>query len=159
MQSYAATPEAIAAYGPLHDAAGTRTFALEVVRVTAKGVIARIEGVADRTAAEGLRGTELYLPRERLPEAGADEFYHADLIGLTAVSPEGASIGRVVAVANFGAGDLVEIRLEGSSATEFIPFTAAFVPVVDIMSGRVVVCMPAAAADDDESGEDGKPTA
>ena len=150
VHSYAEVAADVAAYGPLHDLAGTRAFTLKIVRVTPKGVVARIKGIADRNAAEALKGTELYVAREKLPKPADDEFYHADLIGLSAVSPEGKAIGHIVAVDNFGAGDLLEIRLEDSLRTEFVAFTDACVPKVDIKAGCVVVVMP-------ESGDDDAP--
>lgn len=155
--SFTQRPEDIAAYGALSDAAGTRAFRLRVVRVTAKGVVARIEGVGDRSAAEALRGAELWIDRARLPAADANEFYHADLIGLAAVSPTGAVVGRVVGVENYGAGDLLDIRLEGTGRTELVPFTGAFVPEVDVAGGRLVVRMPDEAAEDDDGPEGGEP--
>jgi 16S rRNA processing protein RimM len=142
IRTYTAAPEGIAAYGPLSDAAGARQFRIAVVRVTAKGVVARIGGVADRTAAEALRGTALYVGRDRLPAAAEGEFYHADLIGLAAVAPDGGAIGEVVAVQNFGGGDLIEVRIAGSGATELVPFTDAFVPEVDLDGRRIVVVLP-----------------
>ncbi len=158
VHSYAEVAEDVAAYGPLHDKAGVRAFALKIVRVTPKGVIARIKGVDDRNAAEALKGTELYVAREKLPKTGDNEYYHADLIGLAAVSPEGKAIGHILAVDNFGAGELLEIRLVDSLRTEFVPFADAYVPEVDVKAGRVVVIMPASdgddEGDDDEDDED-----
>ena len=150
VHAYTAAPEDIAAYGPLSDGEGRRSFALTVIRVTDKGVIARVAGIADRTPAEALKGTDLWIDRQQLPAAEEGEFYHADLIGLAAVSPEGKPVGTIVAVPNFGAGDLIEIRLEGSRRTELIAFTDAFVPEVDIALGRVVVRMPEAPDDPEE---------
>ena len=149
VHSYAEAAADVAAYGPLSDKAGTRTFALKVVRVTPKGVIAHIKGLTDRNAAEALKGTELYVARDTLPKAAADEFYHSDLIGLVAFSPEGKAIGRVVTVQNFGAGDLIEIAIEGTVKTEFVRFADAFVPEVDLKAGRIVVIMPEAGDNDD----------
>ena len=151
--SFAARPEDIAAYGPLSDGAGGRRFALTVVRVGAKGVVARIAGVGDRNAAEALRGTELWVERDRLPAPAAGEYYHADLIGLDAVARDGTPIGRIVAVENFGAGDLLEIRLAGTGRSELVPFTDAFVPSVDIAARRIEVVMPEAAPDDPEDSD------
>lgn len=148
VHSYAAEPADIAAYGALSDKAGARSFALTVVRDTGKGVICRIKGVTDRNGAEALKGTDLYVAREKLPAAAEDEFYHADLIGLAAVSLDGQAIGSIVGVHNFGAGDLIEIQLERTRQTELVPFADAFVPTVDIKAGRAVVIMPA--SDDDE---------
>ena len=142
VQTFTGEPANCAAYGPLSDAAGTRSFVLKVVRVTPKGVIARIGGVTDRNGAEALAGTELYVARDRLPAVRDGEFYHADLIGLAAVTPDGASLGRVVAVQNFGAGDLIEIELAGTRRTELVPFSDAFVPAIEIAAGRIVIALP-----------------
>jgi 16S rRNA processing protein RimM len=111
------------------------------VRVTEKGVVARITGVTDRTQAEALRGTELFVERHLLPAAAEGEFYHADLIGLTAADPEGQTLGDVIAVQNFGGGDLLEIRLVDSGKTEFVAFTDDFVPTIDLARGIVTVVM------------------
>jgi 16S rRNA processing protein RimM len=154
IHTYTAAPEDIGAYGPLSDATAKRNFDIEIVRATPKGVVARIAGVADRNAAEGLKGVELYVPRDRLPAAAEGEFYHADLIGLAAVGPDGKPIGEIVAVQNYGAGDLLEIRLAGSGKTELLPFTEAVVPDIDMAARRAVVILPAATdARDDASSE------
>jgi 16S rRNA processing protein RimM len=149
VESYTGAPENIAAYGPLTDETGTRAFVITVVRVTPKGVVARVDDVSDRTAAEALKGIRLYVERDRLPETGPNEFYHADLLGLPAVSPDGKAIGRVVALRNYGAGDLLEVRLENSPETELVPFTKAFVSEVDLAGGHVVIAMPSASAETD----------
>jgi len=143
IHSFAKVPESIAAYGPLADAEGGRTFTITRAKATAKGVVARLAGVGDRTAAEALTGLELYVDRARLPPPAEDEFYHADLVGIEVVDPEGRMLGRISAVHNFGAGDLLEIRLVGSGKTELVPFTAATVPTLDVGAGRAVVVMPA----------------
>ena len=122
--------------------AARRSFEIAIVRATPKGVVARLAGVADRNAAEALKGVELYVDRDRLPAAAEGEFYHADLIGLAAVDPAGKAIGEIVAVQNYGAGDLLEIRLAGSAKTELIPFTETAVPQIDIAARRAVVVMP-----------------
>ena len=150
VHTYTEAPENIGAYGALSDASGTRQFKLRIVRVTPKGVIARVAGIDDRNAAETLKGVELYVNRDRLPAAAEGEFYHADLIGLAAVAPEGMQIGEIVAVQNFGAGDLLEIRLAASGKIELVPFTEAVVPEIDIAAGRAVVAMPAASGDEEE---------
>lgn len=134
--SHTADPASIGDYGPLQDEAG-RLLAVKVLRVTQKGVVARVEGVSDRNGAEALKGRNLFLPRDKLPAAGEGEYYHADLIGLAAENAAGARIGEVVAVQNFGAGDLLEIRLEGSARTVLVPFHDAFVPVVDITERKI----------------------
>lgn len=151
IDSYTDAPEDIGAYGPLQTADGAREFVVKAARTTPKGgVIARLAGVDDRNAAEALRGTELYVSRDKLPPAEDGEFYYADLIGLKALNESGENVGTVVAVQNFGAGDLIEVRLHGEPQTEYIPFTDAFVPVVDVPAGHVVVIMPASTPDDDE---------
>lgn len=137
--THTAAPEGIAAYGPLSDENGGRPLDIEVIRVTARGVIARIAGVTDRTAAEGLKGRQLYVDRDRLGPVEENEFYLADLVGLQAFDPAGTPIGEVVAVHNFGAGDIIEIRLANGSGTELVPFTKTFVPDVDVEQGRLVI--------------------
>ena len=150
IHAHTAVPEDIGAYGWLLDKSGTRKFDIKSARVTSKGVVARLEGIADRNAAEGLKGVELYVDRDKLPAAAEGEFYHADLVGLAAVDPQGKRLGEIVAVQNYGAGDLLEIRLAGAGRTELIPFTEVTVPEVDIAAGRVVVAMPAASGDEEE---------
>lgn len=142
VRSFTADPADIAAYGPLVRRDGGAAIELSIVRVTDKGVIARIKGVADRNAAEALSGIELFVPREALPEPAADEFYHADLIGLAAVSATGDAIGKVVAIHNFGAGDLLEIRLAGTSRTELVPFADPFASTIDLAQRRIVIDLP-----------------
>lgn len=138
VRPFTAEPEDIAAYGPVESADGTRSLTLDVRNRTGKGhVLVRVDGVDDRTAAEALRGMELYVPRERLPDADADEFYHADLIGLPVEAPDGTPLGKVRALYDFGGGDVLEIEdADGRVAT--IPFTLAAVPEVDISAGRLV---------------------
>ena len=142
IKTFTQAPEDIGAYGPLSDAEGKRTFVVNSTRVTQKGVVTRLTGVDDRDTAEALRGVELYVDRERLAETGEDEFYHADLVGLSAMTPSGETLGTIIAVHDFGAGDLLEIRLTGAGKTELIPFTDDVVPEVDIAAGRAVVVMP-----------------
>jgi len=150
LHTYTEAPEDIVAYGSLADETGTRTFALELVRVTSKGVIARIAGVTDRNAAEALKGIRLYVDRDRLPAPIDDEFYHADLIGLQALDADGTPIGDVIGVHNFGAGDILEVRLTGRKATEMVPFTRAFVPEIDLAARRLRLVLPST---DDEGPE------
>lgn len=139
IHSYAAVAEDIAAYGALTSKDGTRSFKLSGIRVTAKGVVARVAGVADRNAAEALKGTELYVTRDKLPAPEDGAYYVSDLIGMIAVDAAGATVGTIVDVPNYGAGDLLEIRKAGSAQTDLIPFTDAYVPEVDIAARRVVV--------------------
>lgn len=155
IKSFTAVPEDVAAYGPVTDEDGGRTFPLTITGGSRGQVMARIEGVADREAAEALRGVRLYVPRDTLPPTDEDEFYHADLIGLRAEDMAGATLGSVRAVHDYGAGDLLEIVLEdGRSAT--VPFTRDMVPTVDIAGGRVVIDQPAGLLDEaDDAGKAG----
>ncbi len=138
LRSFTADPAAIASYGPLTDEAGTRRFALTLL---AEG-LARIEGIADRDAAARLTGTKLYVDRDRLPPPEEEEFLLADLIGLSVVDASGETLGTVVAVPNYGGGDLLEIAPARGGATALLPFTRAFVPQVDIAGKRVVAAPP-----------------
>jgi 16S rRNA processing protein RimM len=146
--AYTARPEDIAAYGVLSASDGSH-YTIASARVTAKGVIARLQGVDDRTAAEALKDVELYVERGRLAPAGAGEFYHADLIGSAAVDGEGTAIGKIVAVHNFGAGDILEVAVTASRTTEFVPFSETHVPNVDVGGRRVVVVL--ASPEEDEA--------
>ena len=147
----------IGAYGPLTAADG-RSFEIEALRPAAGTspdmLVVRFKGISDRSTAEGLNGIELSVSRDRLPAAEADEFYHADLIGLDAVTIGGTPLGTVIAVQNFGAGDLLEIA-PPRGETLLVPFTRAIVPEVNVAGGRVVVNPPpglldAAAVEDDD---------
>jgi len=142
IRSFTAEPASIAEYGPLEDETGTRLFEIESLRVTPKALSARIKGVTTREEAEALTGTKLFVPRSRLPERAEDEWYHSDLIGLAAINADGATIGTVIAVHNFGAGDLLEIESPGGGATVLMPFTRETVPEVDVEGGWLRVARP-----------------
>lgn len=142
INSFTDVPEDIAAYGPLTDGAGRRFLIRQTRPHKGMSVTAEIDGVTDRNAAEALKGVALYVAREMLPEADEDEWYHADLIGLAVFSPEGEGLGEIVAVQNFGAGDLLEIKPPEESRTLLVPFTKAVVPIVDVKAGRVIVDPP-----------------
>lgn len=137
--AFTEVPNGLTAYGPLEDKAGKRTFDLKIVRVTQKHVIARIKGVTERDAAGLLRGTELYVARDRLPEPEDGTWYFSDLEGLSALGPDGALVGRVASVQNYGAGDLLEIEPEAGGVTLLIPFTREHVPDVDVKGGRIIL--------------------
>jgi 16S rRNA processing protein RimM len=140
VQSFTADPADIAAYGPVSDEAGTRTFRLRVVQPGEMPVVA-VEGVADREAAAKLTGTRLYVARDRLPAPAEDEFYHADLIGLAVEDASGRRLGTIAAVNDHGAGAFLEI--DTAAQPLLLPFTRAAVPVVDLAGRRVVIAPPA----------------
>lgn len=143
IQSFTEDPLAIMDYGPLATNKPGLTIEILDARTTTNVLVARIKGVPDRNAAEKLNGVELYIDRALLPEIeDEDDFYHADLIGLDARLADGTSIGEVITVPNFGAGDMLEIRDRASGDTRFIPFTKAAVPEVHIADGYVVVVPP-----------------
>jgi 16S rRNA processing protein RimM len=145
LRSFTAEPAAIADYGPLQTEDG-RVLQIEALRPAKDHFIARLAGVRDRDAASALASAKLYVPRERLPEPQAPgEFYHADLIGLAVFDRIGAKVGTVVAIHNFGAGDLIEVQEAAGGRTHLVPFDEATVPVVDIAAGRIVVALPQAA--------------
>jgi 16S rRNA processing protein RimM len=136
---FTAEPQAVGGYGPLETADGARSFEIEALRPAKDCLIARLKGVTDRSAAERLCHLDLYVPRGRLPTPQHDEFYHADLIGLAVEDAGGKAIGTVVAVHNFGAGDLLEIAPAAGGDTVMLAFTAAVVPRVEIAAGRIVL--------------------
>jgi 16S rRNA processing protein RimM len=142
LKSFTADPLAVKDYGVLESEDGAASFAIEALRPAKGYLVARLRGVRDRNAAEQLTNLRLFVPRERLPPPAADEFYHADLIGLAAVTAEGTEVGTVVAVHNFGAGDILELRPPAGGTTIMLPFTDAFVPRIDIAGGRIVVEPP-----------------
>lgn len=147
IKSFTADPADIDAYGPVTSEDGTRRFKLKVTGEAKGLLIARLEGVADRDAAEALRGTKLFVPRDRLPDPEEDEFFYSDLVGLRAETEDGTVLGIVRGVADFGAGEVLDV------GPFMVPFTKADVPVVDIAGGRVVVVPPVYAPDDkDEAG-------
>jgi 16S rRNA processing protein RimM len=141
-------PLAVKRYGPLASKDGARHFEVTHAREAKGHLIATLKGVASRDEAERLNGVELYIARERLPATAADEYYHADLIGLAAVNGAGDPLGRVVAIHNFGAGDIIEIAPPHGS-TLLLPFTNAVVPTVDLAGGRVVIELPQEIEGDD----------
>jgi len=136
-------PMDVASYGELESEDGARRFTIEALRPAKEFLVARLSGVADRDAAEKLANLELFVPRERLPaiEEG-DTWYHADLIGLAAVTEDGLAIGTVTAIHNFGAGDIIEITPE-EGAVLMLTFTEASVPKVDLEAKRIFVLPPA----------------
>jgi 16S rRNA processing protein RimM len=142
VKSFTADPADIDAYGPVSDENGTRLFQMRVTGMVKGTVLAEIEGVDDRNAAEALKGLQLFVDRDRLPPAEADEFYHADLLGLTARLEDGTVLGQVSGLYDFGAGDSVEITGPKGQIT-MVPFTKAAVPAIDLAGGTMTIVPPA----------------
>jgi 16S rRNA processing protein RimM len=145
---FTAAPEALSSYGPLHDWRG-RKFEITAFRPGKPGeAVISFAGITERGAAEALKGTELFVARAALPATAEEEFYHADLIGLEAQDGESRVLGKVAAIHNYGAGDVVEItRPDGDSV--LLAFTRETVPTIDIAGGRIVVAVP----EDDEDND------
>jgi 16S rRNA processing protein RimM len=150
IKSFAEEPEDIARYGPLADETGARRFELRLIGAGKGVVIARLSGVEDRNRAEALRGLRLYLPRSALPQTEAEEYYHADLIGLEAVLGDGTPVGQVRAIHDFGAGDTLELARLGAPPL-MVPFTRVVVPSVDLAAGRLVLDPPPGLLDENEA--------
>jgi 16S rRNA processing protein RimM len=152
VKSFTEEPGDVAAYGALTASDG-RTITMSVVNVLADVVIAKVDGVTDRSGADALRGLELFVDRAVLPETEGDTYYHADLIGLVVETTEGERVGKVSAFHNFGGGDVMEVMAEGRSDTGFLPFTAEVIAVVDVAGGKVVI-VPSPGLFDDGRQED-----
>ena len=138
IKSYTEDPMAVGTYGPLSDESGRKEYRVEALSAARGAVLARIDGVADRTAAEALRGLRLYVGRERLPETSEREWYEADLVGLNAIGRDGKDWGKVIAFHDFGAGSVMEL-----SGGVMLPFTDEAVPEIDVEGGKVLVEPPA----------------
>ena len=150
IKSFTEAAEDVARYGPLADETGGRRFELRLIGAGKGVVIARLAGVEDRNQAEALRGLRLYLQRSALPQTEADEYYHADLLGLAAVLGDGTSVGRVRAIHDFGAGDTLELTRPGAPPV-MVPFTRAIVPIVEPAVGRLVLDPPPGLLDENEA--------
>ena len=143
--SFTEDPMAVASYGPLETEDGARYFEIETLRPGKNFLVARIAGIGNRDAAETLTNLDLFVPRDRLPAIEeADTFYHADLVGLEAVTADGNAFGKVTAVHNFGAGDIIEIAPAGGGAPLMLTFTDAAVPKIDLKAKQIVVVPPEA---------------
>ncbi len=157
IRSFTADPADVARYGTLYDETSGRAFRVRVTGGAKGQLVARIEGVDDRDAAEALKGVRLHVPREALPETGGEEYYPADHVGLRADLAAGAAgeaLGTVRAVYDFGAGPVLEIAGERCGVV-LVPFTRAVVPEVDVAGGRMVVDPPPGLLDAPEDGADG----
>lgn len=146
LRSFTADPQAIAAYSPLETAKGAT---IEIVRLRAQkdDFIAVLKGVTDRNAAEALKGTELFVPRARLPEPDDNEVYLEDLVGLPVLLKDGTRLGEIVAVANYGASDLIDVKIEGRRDTVLIPFAGGF--IVEADAEKVIVDLADGYLDED----------
>lgn len=142
LKSFCAEPTDIATYGPLMTEDSSRQFLVTLTRPVAGGLGARIKGVSTKEEADALRGTSLFVHRDRLPSLPDDEFYHADLIGLQAFDTGGLLVGKVTAIHNHGAGDIIEISPPGHKSALLLPFSKTIVPNVDIAAGRLIVDLP-----------------
>jgi 16S rRNA processing protein RimM len=142
LKSFTAEPTDVAAYGPLTTEDGGRSFEITLSRPVKGGFAARLSGVTSKEAADALRGTRLYVPRAVLPDLSDDEYYHADLIGLAVFDTGGVELGRVRAVLNHGAADLLEVHGPAAPKGVLLPFTQEAVPTVDIAAGRIVADPP-----------------
>ena len=144
VKSFTADPRAIAGYGALTDRAGARAFRIERLRPLRDDMlVVRVAGVTTRNAAEALTGVQIFARRDQLPPPAADEFYYDDLVGLTAVTTDGAPLGRVVALRNYGGGDILEIAPVAGGETLLLPFNASVAPEIDLDAGRIIVAPPA----------------
>lgn len=148
LRSFTADPAAVASYRPLQTATGAM---IEIVKLRPQtdGFIAVLKGVADRDAAEAFKGTELFVARQRLPEPEAGEIYLGDLIGLAVISG-GAKLGKVIAIQNYGAGDLLDVKVDERKVTVLIPFAKDFVVEVDAAARRIIVELPEGFLDEED---------
>ncbi len=141
IKSFTAIPHEIADYSPLTSEDG-RSFEFELTREVKNGFAAIMSGVTTKEEADALKGVQLYIEREHLPNLPDDEYYHSDLMGLEVFDTGGALLGTVKAVMNHGASDLLELFVPGKSATVLLPFTLAVVPTVDLSAKRIVADPP-----------------
>ena len=151
---YTDDPLAVAGYGPLETEDGKRRFEIASARAAKDHLVARIKGIDTRNDAETLNGLELFVARDKLPATGDGEFYHADLIGLAAVTTADQPLGRIIAVHNFGAGDIIEIASGNGGETKLLPFSDAVVPTVDLANRRAVIVLPNEIGGDAPGGSD-----
>lgn len=142
IKSYTTNPVDIATYSPLTDKSGRQIFKIETLRQQKSSLIAKLSGVHDRTSAEKLRSTGLFVRRSQLPPPEAGSYYEEDLLGLNAFSKNDAYLGKVMGILNFGAGTILEIRSTPTKESLMIPFKEAFVPEIDLLEGRIMIIPP-----------------
>ena len=149
LKSFTSDPQSIGLYGPLQSSSGTQ-FEITKLKAAKNDFIASLKNVNDRNEAETLKGVELFVARQKLPKLKTNETYAHDLMGLDVVLENSTTLGKLVAMPNYGAGDLLEVAIEGNSETILIPFTNAFVPQEDFSSGTIVVNLPDGSLDEGE---------
>lgn len=142
VKSFCAEPTDIANYGPLWNEDGSKQFPITLTRPVKGGFAARLGGIGSKEAADASKGLKLFADRAALPSLPDDEFYHSDLIGLDVIDTGGEKIGRVNAIHDHGAGDLLEVTGKGIKGSALIPFTSEVVPTVDLNARRVIVDLP-----------------
>ena len=142
LKSFCADPEAIADYSPLTTEDGKHSYAITITRSIKGALAAKVEGITNKEQADDLKGIRLFASRDQLPALPDDEFYYADLIGLTVLDTGGTVLGKVHAVQNHGASDLLEVMPQAGGNTILLPFTREVVPTVDLSAGRIIVDPP-----------------
>lgn len=136
-------PMNVTDYGPLETEDGTQRFEIETMRAAKDHLVVRLKGVADRNAAEALRNTDLFVARDKLPPIDdEDTYYHADLVGMTAITPDGVPLGNVTAIHNFGAGDLIEIATTAGGEPLLLPFSELVAPNIDTALRQITIVLP-----------------
>jgi 16S rRNA processing protein RimM len=141
LKSFTSDPLSIGRYSPLQSSSG-QSFEITKLKAAKDDFIASLKNVSDRNEAETLKGTELFVSREKLPKLKIHEAYAHDLMGLDVMLQNGTPLGKLVAMPNYGAGDLLEVAVDGNSETILIPFTNAFVPQEDFSTGKIIVNLP-----------------
>lgn len=149
LKSFTSDPLSIGRYGPLQSSSG-KQFEITKLKAAKDDFIASLKNVSDRNEAETLKGVELFVAREKLPKLRTHEAYAHDLMGLDVVLENGSKLGKLVAMPNYGAGDLLEVAVDGNSETVLIPFTNAFVPQEDFSNGKIIVNLPDGYLNDDD---------
>lgn len=142
LKSFTSEPEDIASYGPLFTEDGSQSFQVRLSGRLKNALSARLSGISSKEQADRMKGMKLFVPREAFPQLPDDEFYHADLIGLSVYDTGGGEIGAVKAVLNHGATDLLELRLTVSNETALLPFTRDYVPTVDMVARKLIIDPP-----------------
>jgi len=141
IKSFTENPRDVAAFGPVTNKSGKQTFNVSVISANQKGLVAELSGVRGREAAEAIRGLDLYIPRDLLPELDKSEFYYSDLIGLRVEDINGEVVGVVILIDNYGAGEIMEVNLK-DGRMEMFQMSQEVVPEIDLKNGRIVVNPP-----------------